>query len=288
MWMGKIGQKSAAFINHKPFHPGNWQNQEKIWLAEQKHKEELRKQAELAERRAEEVKIQELRRALYNQGTAASTAQVSPKIQDDGATRKAAAIEAKKREAARAAAVRAAELRKGMVKSVLYEEDVYVGSHTHVWGSFFDKATNRWGFKCCGICDKKVLKCLTTAAGTAEKTTIRKNRKRQREESDSPEHAKNEPVGKDSGKAESFQEGKVNSDRTATGCDSNGVPRKEPAVSGQSYTIPLQGGDQDAKAQQTEENKRKKLMSNNRSREGGLASVLQLLKEENAFGDDAS
>ncbi|CBZ52674.1 Arabidopsis thaliana At4g37120/C7A10_240,related [Neospora caninum Liverpool] len=285
MWMGKIGQKSAAFINHKPFHPGSWQNQEKIWLAEQKHKEELRKQAELAERRAEEVKIQELRRALYNQGTSASTPQVSPKVQEDEAARKAAAIEARKREAARAAAIRAAELRKGLVKSVLYEEDVYLGSHSHVWGSLFDKETNRWGFKCCGVCDKTVLKCPSTAAGSAETTHARKHRKRSRkEEAASPNPSKDERVGKDSGDVGAVQEGKTEAELAARD-DAKDVSRVEP-VSAQSCSKTEERAVEDSKRQQTEDTKKRKVVANkNRSREGGLAGVLQLLKEENAFGD---
>ncbi|CDJ57793.1 hypothetical protein, conserved [Eimeria maxima] len=71
MWIGNIGKKSAAFINHKPFHPGNFQNQEKVWLAEQKLKEEQKKEKELEERRREEVKIEELRRALRGEAKAA-------------------------------------------------------------------------------------------------------------------------------------------------------------------------------------------------------------------------
>lgn len=30
-----------------------------------------------------------------------------------------------------------------------YEEDVFPGNHTSVWGSYFDKRSMRWGFKCC-------------------------------------------------------------------------------------------------------------------------------------------
>lgn len=30
-----------------------------------------------------------------------------------------------------------------------YEEDTYPGNHTSVWGSFFDRRSGKWGFKCC-------------------------------------------------------------------------------------------------------------------------------------------
>jgi len=62
--MGKIGAKSAAFINHKPFHPGNLQNLEAVWIAEQKAKDLEKRQAAMQDRRKQEVQIEELRRAL--------------------------------------------------------------------------------------------------------------------------------------------------------------------------------------------------------------------------------
>ncbi|KAH0484161.1 MAG: uncharacterized protein KVP18_004770 [Porospora cf. gigantea A] len=64
MFMGKVGQKAAAFINHKPFHPGNFANVEKVWLAEEKHKEDLQKQQELEQARNNERRIEELRKVL--------------------------------------------------------------------------------------------------------------------------------------------------------------------------------------------------------------------------------
>ncbi|KAG9050501.1 mRNA splicing protein [Tulasnella sp. UAMH 9824] len=30
-----------------------------------------------------------------------------------------------------------------------YDEDVYLGNHTSVWGSWYSKATGQWGFACC-------------------------------------------------------------------------------------------------------------------------------------------
>lgn len=30
-----------------------------------------------------------------------------------------------------------------------YEEDMFPGNHTSVWGSYFDKRSMRWGYACC-------------------------------------------------------------------------------------------------------------------------------------------
>lgn len=35
-----------------------------------------------------------------------------------------------------------------------YEEDIMVGNHTSVWGSYFDVSTGKFGFKCCKQCMK--------------------------------------------------------------------------------------------------------------------------------------
>lgn len=64
MPLKNIGQKSAAFINHKPFHPGSYRNLEKVWVAEQKAEEAQRRDEELQKRRDNEGKMLELRRAL--------------------------------------------------------------------------------------------------------------------------------------------------------------------------------------------------------------------------------
>jgi hypothetical protein len=41
-----------------------------------------------------------------------------------------------------------------------FEEDVYLGKHTSVWGSFYDIATKKWGFKCCMTFNKDQIECL--------------------------------------------------------------------------------------------------------------------------------
>ncbi|KAF8822239.1 putative SLU7 splicing factor [Cardiosporidium cionae] len=37
---------------------------------------------------------------------------------------------------------------RALIKSK-YEEDVYLGSHSSVWGSWYDPESNKWGFSCC-------------------------------------------------------------------------------------------------------------------------------------------
>ena len=40
-----------------------------------------------------------------------------------------------------------------------YNEDIQVGAHTAIWGSFFCTKTKRWGFKCCKVTDKNQVRC---------------------------------------------------------------------------------------------------------------------------------
>ena len=48
-----------------------------------------------------------------------------------------------------------------------YQEDVYIGGHTSVWGSTFDIVTKKWGYKCCLCFDKSNERC-TGEAGRAK------------------------------------------------------------------------------------------------------------------------
>ncbi|KAL8441293.1 hypothetical protein Emag_007303 [Eimeria magna] len=176
MWIGKIGKKSAAFINHKPFHPGNYQNQEKVWLAEQKLKEEQKKEKELEERRREEVKIEELRRALRGEAHAALQLQnkeESPVSPAEELRRKAR--EAAKQQALQRRQLEAQQRLKQPTRSTLYEEDVFVRGHTSVFGSFYSKEQQKWGFSCCGSLDRSS-SCSANPNGGDQRTKKRKAR----------------------------------------------------------------------------------------------------------------
>ncbi|CDJ46277.1 hypothetical protein, conserved [Eimeria brunetti] len=174
MWIGKIGKKSAAFINHKPFHPGNFQNQEKVWLAEQKLKEEQKKEKELEERRREEVKIEELRRALRGEAKAAL------QLQKKEAVSPAEELRKKAKEAARLQALQrkqqeAQNRLKKFAKSTLYDEDVLVLGHSAVFGSLYSKEESKWGYKCCGSLDRSA-PCTANQGGGEHRTKKRKNK----------------------------------------------------------------------------------------------------------------
>merc|ERR1719482_1053948 len=39
--------------------------------------------------------------------------------------------------------------RERMLIQSKYQEDVYHGNHSSVWGSWFDKETQQWGYACC-------------------------------------------------------------------------------------------------------------------------------------------
>ena len=33
--------------------------------------------------------------------------------------------------------------------ALLFQEDVYHNNHTSTWGSYYDRRTGKWGYKCC-------------------------------------------------------------------------------------------------------------------------------------------
>ncbi|GFE55635.1 step II splicing factor, putative [Babesia ovis] len=157
MWMGKIGNKSASFINHKHFHPGNRENLEKVWLAEEKHKAALKRQKEMKEKLAEEIRITELKRQLREQEeqrykeylleqkppSRYQVSQSDPKLLDGSGglivTKKTAETRNKARDA-------------GVHKLVIrsrYREDVHEHGHSSIFGSYYDRYRGLWGYQCC-------------------------------------------------------------------------------------------------------------------------------------------
>jgi len=42
-----------------------------------------------------------------------------------------------------------------VVPKTKYAEDVHVGNHSQVWGSYFDKASRQWGYACCRQCSRQ-------------------------------------------------------------------------------------------------------------------------------------
>ncbi|CDI74075.1 Arabidopsis thaliana At4g37120/C7A10_240,related, related [Eimeria praecox] len=167
--------KSAAFINHKPFHPGNYQNQEKVWLAEQKLIEEQKRERELEERRREEVKIEELRRALRGEARAALQLQKKEEQISPAEELRRKAKEAAKLQALQRKHQEAQNRLKKLAKSTLYDEDVLTLGHSTVFGSLYSKEENKWGYKCCGSLERSA-PCTANQGDGEHRTKKRKNK----------------------------------------------------------------------------------------------------------------
>merc|ERR1711924_291629 len=52
--------------------------------------------------------------------------------------------------------------------SALWEEDVHIGTHLEVWGSWYDKEQNAWGYACCRGLRRKRQRCPKTAPAGEE------------------------------------------------------------------------------------------------------------------------
>eukprot|EP01068_Selenidium_serpulae_P017586 Selendium_serpulae@DN6387_c0_g2_i1.p2 len=231
MFMGRIGAKSAAFINHKPFHPGNLQNLEKVWTAEENHKRELKKQAEFLERRNQEQQIEELRRALRKEEGAFGANVGEAGLGSKGGSHGATAASARKLQRRKATITRSADTKSkppssedisGIVSSLYCEGNLEAG-HTSVWGSFYDRDSQSWGYACCKQL-KKGKECQRKQATAVSRETVkRKERdelrtisdasdKSKKSESEQPEKKKSkkerkrDPLKVDSGLASILQQ----------------------------------------------------------------------------------
>eukprot|EP01067_Filipodium_phascolosomae_P002735 Filipodium_phascolosomae@DN2479_c0_g1_i1.p1 len=160
----RVGSKSMNFIMHKPFHPGNLQNLEKVWLAEQNDQREKQQQKELMERRRQEMQIEELRKAIRKQTDALAGVKESELNRLSGASLPAGLVKKSK-----AGNIQMLEqnLPKPCINSV-FTEDVHPGEHSTVYGSWFDIETKLWGFRCCKQTDKTNLKCSAFVAINSE------------------------------------------------------------------------------------------------------------------------
>lgn len=187
--MGKIGNKSASFINHKHFHPGNRENLEKVWLAEEKHKAELKRQKEMREKLAEEIRITELKRQLREQEDQkykqylleqkpVSKYEVSQSSHLINNT--ASGLILTKAATETASKANASEKQKIVIRS-RYREDVFEHGHSTVFGSYYDRASRKWGYKCCKTIDKGA-KCTEGTSKQKASETDRPSGKRTIEE----------------------------------------------------------------------------------------------------------
>lgn len=187
--MGKIGNKSAAFINHKHFHPANRENLEKVWLAEQKHKEALKRQKEMKEKLAEEIRITELKRRLREQEIQNNLEY----LRDEKPTSKydvsdpskllrngASGLILTKTHSEPVAKSKDNANHRVVIRS-RYREDVFEHGHTAVFGSYYDRETGSWGYRCCKVL-RKCSRCTVGAKKTASRDIDRNVRKRELEE----------------------------------------------------------------------------------------------------------
>ncbi|EEA06931.1 uncharacterized protein CMU_033160 [Cryptosporidium muris RN66] len=152
MFIQKIGNKAAAFLNHKPFHPGNIRNLEKVWIAEEKQNEIEKKQLELQNKRKKEWEIETLRRTLKNIRSETYEQEGYLEIKNSNYNNE---YGYQIRTLNNSSIVQELPVRYN-----LYHEDILINGHSRIWGSWYDRKLNKWGYSCCKQTIKSC-KCLT-------------------------------------------------------------------------------------------------------------------------------
>lgn len=212
--MRNVGGKAGGFINKKFFHPSTLRNQEKLWKAQTEDEREFRKQQELQKRRDEERQVEELRKQMYLSGQGKSTDFLSTAAEASAATShlnhsekaelKQAIAEQQKRRlklkrAAQAQAAAAEKAEKaeegsdeeeGMPSSASpvdrsfaksrYPEDVMENEHSTVWGSWYSREEERWGFRCCKLLSRGEV--CPEGPKEPEKEVVKDGRRKRKEE----------------------------------------------------------------------------------------------------------
>jgi len=175
----RVGGKAGGFINKKFFHPSTMRNQEKLWKAQTEEEREARKQAELQKRRDEERQVEELRKQMYLSGQGKSTDFLSSAAEASAASSHLGSSEKNELKQAIAEQKRRAKLKRTQAEKAekgasdeeadeppaksgrtgaartfaksRYSEDVYESEHTSVWGSWYSRDEDKWGFGCCKL-----------------------------------------------------------------------------------------------------------------------------------------
>jgi len=155
--MRMVGGKAASFINKKFFHPSSLRNQERMWGQIEAAAGHERQQIELAKRREEELAVERMKKQMYLAGQgdksdAALFAKDGVKEGDEQALEAAEAVAEQKRRKAMLRRTKDGdksddEDREPVQSS--YEEDKFENGHWTVWGSWYEKEKERWGFRCC-------------------------------------------------------------------------------------------------------------------------------------------
>ena len=168
-FIGRVGHKAGGFISKKFFHPSNFKNQEKLWIAQEAMREQEKRQEELMKKREDERRVELLKKEMQSAasggvndspGLHLETASVSKPqserinvLQENVGLRqeeKQSLSETKRRLELLNRDRSTAGLLNIEIKS-RYEEDVFVKGHTSVFGSWFDLESNKWGYRCCKI-----------------------------------------------------------------------------------------------------------------------------------------
>ncbi|SCP05292.1 step II splicing factor, putative [Plasmodium ovale] len=154
MWINKIGNKSASFINHKHFHPGNVKNLERVWLAEEKERKRKEEEEKYLKKREEQYKLYTLKKQLRKneeEDNKDALRNIMYDVNKEG-----------KRETKHNINIPTITLEKKensspnfklYIKSK-YNEDIFVKNHKSVYGSYYDVNEKKWGYKCCKSIDK--------------------------------------------------------------------------------------------------------------------------------------
>jgi len=188
-----VGSKAGGFIAKKFFHPSSIRNQQRVWEGMEKAKEKEKIEEERQKRREEERRVDELRREMRMRGQGKKEDDIFKRsLQTTAATGEEAEAQKEYRKRLKMLEKLDEEAARKTKSTILskYKENVHPRSHTTVWGSLYDGETKRWGYKCCGVLEKKARCPLAEEEG--ESASKAKGRKRAREDNvnvDSEEEA---------------------------------------------------------------------------------------------------
>ncbi|CRG95188.1 step II splicing factor, putative [Plasmodium gallinaceum] len=158
MWINKIGNKSASFINHKHFHPGNIKNLERVWIAEENERKRKEEEEKYLKKREEQYKIYILKKQL-RKNEEENKNYLNNIIYDVNKESKTDKIKIhttaniNKKNENNKNNINENMKHKLTIKSK-YNEDIFLKNHKSIYGSYYDRDKKKWGYKCCKNIDK--------------------------------------------------------------------------------------------------------------------------------------
>jgi len=132
---GRVGHKAGGFIAKKKFHPSNFDNQEKLWLAREGERKEKHQQEEFARKREEERRLETLREEIFH-----TTGVTQPGKFIRSEEEMLRNLTPEQRKAAEQTKKRLQAVQKKTLGSLEF-------GHSEVWGSWFEGG--QWGYACC-------------------------------------------------------------------------------------------------------------------------------------------